>query len=323
MVTLLKNNFDGQTSGATITVANSGASGDAFSHVVTGTGAAWTYQTSAGVGGTTGAQLAVGSGSSYLRFTATGTDGRRVVLRRTFIWSGSTGATANLLDARTEVSATTSLGSIHIRTTGQLQARVGNSTDITASRYAIPSTGTYHLELALTASSADGANDGKVEYRLYAADGTSLLHAWSSGSDQPVSYSPPSHARFSMMTTGGMDGYDRIDNVQALFTDDLTAWIGPYVDSRVLPAPVPTLSSVTIPTTPGSSTGSITVSWPKIVDPDLAHYEIHLAPGLDANSGFTQIAMVAQPSGATGTYTATGLAAGPYTVAVRAVPSVP
>ena len=320
MVTLLKNNFDGQTSGATITTANSAASGDPFTHVVAGTGAAWTYQTSAGIGGTVGAQLAVGSTSSYLRLAASGTDGRRGVARRTFIWGGTNGALAPLLDIRTEVSVTTSLGDLHIRTSGQLEVRVGNSTYLSASRHTIPSTGTYHVELAITSSSADGANDGKIEYRLYAADGTSLLHAWSSGYDQPVSYSPPSHARFSMMTTGGMDGYDRIDNVQALFTDDLTAWIGPYVDSRVLPAPVPTLSSVTIPTTPGSSTGSITVSWPKIVDPDLAHYEIHLAPGLDANSGFTQIATVAQPAGATGTYTATGLAAGPYTVAVRAVP---
>lgn len=320
MVTLLKNNFDGQTSGGSLTAVNSAVSGDAFSHVVTGSGAAWTYQTSAGVGGTVGAQLAVGSGTSYLRFSASGTDGRRVVMRRTFVWGGSTSATANLLDARTEVSATTSLGNIHIRTTGQLQARVGNLTDITASRYAIPSAGTYHIELAITASSADGANDGKIEYRLYAADGTTLVQSWSSGSDQPVTHSPPSHARFSTMTTGGMDEYDRIDDVQALFTNDLDAWLGPYPVTKVLATPDVTVTSTSSPSSSGASDGSITLSWPKVADADVDHYEVGYAVGHGATSGFTVFGTVAQPGGATASTTITGLPANNYTVAVRSMP---
>lgn len=320
MVTLLKNNFDGQTSGATITVANSATSGDPFSHVVAGTGAAWTYQTSAGIGGTTGAQLAVGSTSSYLRLAASGTDGRRGVARRTFIWGGTSSAIAPLLDIRTEVSATTSLGDLHVRTSGQLEVRVGNSTYLSESRHSIPANGTYHVELAITASSADGANDGKIEYRLYAADGTTLVHSWSSGSDQPVTHSPPSHARFSMMTTGGMDGYDRIDNVQALFTDDLDAWLGPYPVTKVLATPDVSVTATVSPSSPNASDGSITLSWPKIADADVDHYEVGYAVGHGVTSGFTVFGAVAQPAGATASTTITGLPANNYTVAVRSMP---
>lgn len=321
MVTLLKNNFDGQTSGATITTANSATSGDPFTHVVAGTGAAWTYQTSAGIGGTVGAQLAVGSTSSYLRMAASGTDGRRCVLRRSFVWGGSSGAHSPILDIRTEITETASLGSLFMLTSGQLQARVGNSTDIAASRSAVITSGTYFAELAITTSSAPAANDGQIEYRVYESDGTTLVHSWSSAANQAITDSPPSHARFSMMTTGGMDGYDRMDDVQALFTDNLTSWLGPYAGTRVLPAPDVTIIEQVRPTQPGEPDGHITVTWPKLADADVGGYELSVAPGHNATSDFVVKQIIAQPaSGSTVTGVAWGLHSGAHTVAVRSLP---
>lgn len=79
-----------------------------------------------------------------------------------------------------------------------------------------------------------------------------------------------------------------------------------------LATPVVTLGATTNPSTVGGSDGSQVVTWAAV--PGAHHYEAGIASG-DVTSGFTVV-----NSNATSPYTYTGLAAGTYTVAVRAMP---
>lgn len=325
MVTLLKNNFEGQSAG-TATVGNSGDSGAAFSHLVASGGTTFAY---ANLSGNMVLAITPGTGQGYPRWTTTGADGRRAVLRRSFYvdpakYAAPTPPTAvwPLLDIRTEVDATAALASIHMRAGFfQLQARVGNATDLTESRWNLPSGGWFVLELAVTVSSGTDVADGKVEYRVYAADGTTLLHTWSSGNTLVTNPSPPNIARFSGNTSTSGVTPEYLDDLQALFTDNLAAWLGPYSDTRALTAPELTLMEVTRPTTEGGSDGSITVSWPRINDAEIDYYEVGVAVGHNATTGFITKGTVPQPpSGPTITATLTGLVAGAYTVGVRSMP---
>lgn len=82
-----------------------------------------------------------------------------------------------------------------------------------------------------------------------------------------------------------------------------------------------TVTGTTTPTTVGGTSGTIALSWARLTDPNVASYEVSVAPGFGALSGFTVKGTVAQPgSGGTVTSTITGLSAGEYTVSVRAMP---
>jgi hypothetical protein len=77
--------------------------------------------------------------------------------------------------------------------------------------------------------------------------------------------------------------------------------------------PVVTVVSTTAPTVPGAEDGEIEISWPDVTDAD--HYTVGIADGYDQTTGFT----VTDP--ATSPHTFTGLAAGHYTVAAKAIAS--
>lgn len=317
MVTLLKNDFTGQSAGAA-TVANSGDSGDAFSHLVASGGTTFVYTN---VSGNMVLDVGAGSGQGYPRWTTTGTDGRRAVLRRSFTTAGAPSAARTLLDIRTEADETAALASIHIRSgVHQLQARVGNSTDITESRWDLPGAGTYWIELAVTVSSETGEPDASVEYAIFNTS-NELLHLWTSEATLTTSASPPNIARFSGNTSSTGVTPDRMDGLQALFTDNLTSWLGPYADTRVLPTPDVTIVEQVRPTQPGEPDGHITATWPKLADVGIGSYEVSVAPGHNATSGFVVKQIIAQPSsGSTVTGTAWGLHSGTHTVAVRSLP---
>lgn len=68
------------------------------------------------------------------------------------------------------------------------------------------------------------------------------------------------------------------------------------------------------PSTVGGSDGAMTLTWDPVDDAD--RYEVSLAPGLAAETGF-----VVQSADATSPYSITGLSAGPYTWGVRAYPA--
>lgn len=328
MVTLFKNDFTGQTAGPA-TVANSGNSGDAFSHLVASSGASYNYIDADGQGNMA-LLLSPGTGQSYPRWTSSGTDGRRCVGRRLFTYQKDmpySGA-VSLVDIRTEVNATAALGSIHIRNVNhQLQARYGSGTDVVASRFVLPDeVGVYQIEFGVTVSSEADEPDGEIGYRLWDAAGTELLHSWSSGPTLVINPSPPNIVRYASGTNADLTGPGGsnnlvFDEMQALFTDDLYAWLGPFDGTRMLETPTPSISATTRPTTPGGSDGTITVVWPKIEDEDVDHYEIATAVGFGATGGFTSQGTIPQPvEGSTVSATVTGLAPGEYTVAVRANP---
>lgn len=82
-----------------------------------------------------------------------------------------------------------------------------------------------------------------------------------------------------------------------------------------LDTPVLTLVNKTNPSTPSGDDGTITVSWPPVANAD--HYESGIAPGPNAN----QEDIVLVDNNVTSPYQFTGLSAGTYTVAIRAIPA--
>lgn len=325
MVTLLKNSFTGQTLGPA-TTGNSGASGSAFSHMVAAGNGSFSYVNMplTGNSGNTGLRVTfdTANGLSYPRHTTAGTDGRRVVARRIFKFNKSALPTQDLIyiDIRTEVSATAGIANIHMRTTGELE--VTTSAGIAGSRFAMPAgSATYQVELAATVASATGANDAQVGYRLYAEDGTTLLKEWNSAANLDRTASLPNIVRWCGTTYNSGKTFDEMDELQALFTSDTSAWLGPYSETYTLDTPAVTVTGTTTPTTVGGTNGTIALSWARLTDPNVASYEVSVAPGFGALSGFTVKGTVAQPgSGGTVTSTITGLSAGEYTVSVRAMP---
>lgn len=105
------------------------------------------------------------------------------------------------------------------------------------------------------------------------------------------------------------------------FTDGsgLTGVTNRITVAMALPAALsaPVVSDVVVinPTTVGGTDGSITLTWGAVTDAD--RYEVEIADGLDATTGF-----VVDDSDATSPHSITGLEAGPYTWSVRAYPAV-
>lgn len=326
MVSLFKNDFTGQTAGPA-TAANSGNSGDAFSHLVAGGGASYSYFDADGQGNMA-LMLTPGTGQSYPRWTSSGTDGRRCVGRRIFTYQKDmpySGAVA-LVDIRTEVNATSALGSIHIRNANhQLQARYGPSSDVVDSRFVLPDeVGIYQIEFGVTVSSEADEPDGEIGYRLWDAAGTELLYSWTSD-PLVINPSPPNIIRYASGTSTDLTGSGGsnnlvFDEMQALFTDDLDAWLGPFNATKTLDAPQVSVVGTTRPTTDVATDGTITVAWDRINDPDVDHYELAIAPGHGATSGFSTVRNVPQPVSGDLEETITGLAAADYTVGVRSMP---
>jgi hypothetical protein len=116
------------------------------------------------------------------------------------------------------------------------------------------------------------------------------------------------NVRLGGLTTGTWD-FD-FDN---FVLSDILEWIGPFVPDTPLTTPVLTEVSKTAASSAGASDGTATYSWPPVTLAD--HYAIAIAGGLGQTSGFSIV-----DSNVTSPHTLTGLAAGDYTVAVRAVP---
>lgn len=103
----------------------------------------------------------------------------------------------------------------------------------------------------------------------------------------------------------------KFDNLRV---SDLLEWLGPYSPAAApLATPVLTVTDENAPTAPGGTDGSIVVTWPAITGAD--HYEAGIADGHGVTSGFSIDDLTA-----TSPHTFAGLAAGNYTVAIRAIP---
>lgn len=82
---------------------------------------------------------------------------------------------------------------------------------------------------------------------------------------------------------------------------------------EALDAPTVTNALAINPSTEGGTDGAITLTWNPVDGAD--RYEVDLAPGLNAETGFVQ-----RSANAVSPYSITGLAAGSYTWSVRAIP---
>lgn len=154
----------------------------------------------------------------------------------------------------------------------------------------------------------------RFEYRWQLGTG-SLLEVWT----DPNSTGEPNWA----ITAAGTLTFDRV-SLGTNTTSGLTVLfgglalsegerIGPVSTTAPLDTPVVTVTNETDPTTQGGSDGTATVTWPAIVG--AATYSAGIASGLNQTTGFSIVSSLA-----TSPYTFTGLSAGNYTVAIKAVP---
>ncbi len=222
----LRNSFEGQVPGATASAANSASSGSGFSNVVNAGGGVVTYVDRGA--GDTGLRVTPGTAESYGRFTAV-TARRRAVARRSVTVPAVPSVTAVVLRI---LAGSTQMAGLAVTTGGAWIASQGSN--ISASLGGSVQAGaTYWVELAATAATSAQAADGVVEYRVYAADGTTLLREWSSGPTRSLTVFP-NILRYSGVGSSSGWSHDDTSAVEGLFADRSAIWIErrPWIDAQ-------------------------------------------------------------------------------------------
>lgn len=329
MPLLLKNDFAGQTAGADVTVTNSATSGTAFSHV--NPNAATSTAKYVSLDGKIGVRLTPGDHAMSTRWTITASEGRRMVTRRRFNYPGVLTQNRPIQVHHTSPFGTpaTNLGFVQQRANEpQVEIAWGNGNSIPASRVKLDAPGDYWIVFSTISASAEGVSDGVCAMKVYMADGVTpvINEAQKTNPQAPdvfgglaMTHLHPGSVRWSTATgSGGLTADDMIEP-QALFTDDLTAWLGDFDDTRALPkATGLTVLAVTPPTSETANDGTVRVKWDASTDPEAGGYDIGIAPGPAATSGFVLKGTV---NAATTEYLVTGLAPVTYTVSVRVRPA--
>jgi hypothetical protein len=308
---LLQNTFEGQDDGTVITLANSGGgSGDAF-NVVNATG---TREFDDGIvlRGSRALLLGTnGSTSPYVgwnnsSWTPAATVYSRVYFRVSAIpTSSSTIMTFRGTDGTTAVIAS----DVRLTNLAKLAIRIPTTTQHT-SLTTIEVNTWYRLEMRVEAASSTHT---RARGRLFYGsniEGSTPDEAWGNNTTFPGG-----DGAVGGLMSGWLGGPGVASN---LSIDDLSFsdvdWIGSSAPPPApLDTPVVTVTDETGPTTTSGTDGSITVTWPAITG--ATAYDAGIANGLSQTGGFTTVS-----SAATSPYTFTGLAAGNYTVAIRANP---
>lgn len=236
-MTRFHNSFEGGTNAAQITPANSGGlSGNAFDYVFynntsyPGGNANIIYSTAAALAGSMGARIALGTSATYLAWFDLVGGGNRAVARFPIKFAANPTASAALVELR---SASSSMAGAKIRTTGKVQAYNRVGTALTGSDYQL-STGTlYWGELAATKGT--GTTDGRIEMKIYAADGTTQLFSWDSGAAVDAGTAIAESVRFPANTSAS--GWKTQDLDELQFDSNLSSgFLGPWVGGNELPA---------------------------------------------------------------------------------------
>lgn len=226
------------------------------------------------------------SGSLYIKVTANpGTSSARVI-------AGRTAAGGNA-------------GAIRFHSSGAISIVSATNTILSTASTTWTTTDTFRLDWQVNTTGADVA----ITLRIF-------KNANISGTtpDETLGPTTITGTDFDEVRIGNIDTNAFTVQYDNLQLSDVLEWIGPYSPALVpLDTPVVTVTNITNPTTPGGTDGTVTVTWPAVDDAD--HYAAAKAVGHDVTSGFTITS-----SAATSPYTFTGLAAGNYTVAIRAVP---
>lgn len=185
------------------------------------------------------------------------------------------------------------------------------------------------IDLVAALHSAPTTSNGRIFYRVKNLTNptwnTTGEFFYDSGYTKNLGTVNPSVVRFAKTAGGVMSGtstkfeYLGADPITVLTTDTSEAAAKAYfadapITSAPLADPTVTINSVSHPTSTGATNGTITVSWNPITNAD--HYEVGYTTG-DASAPPVTIATTS----ATSPYTITGLAAGLYSVFVRAMPA--
>lgn len=219
-----KNIAEGGTNGANVSVANSGGiSGDAFDTIVVNNAAvnagnaAITYASSAALAGALGFKLIPKASSSYLRWTDP-TPGIRGGVRRSYKHVAAPGAQTELCSIRVVGggplgdSVGAAAGAVVVTPAGGLAANTAGTTH-SASIFT-PTVGTtYQVELHVEKGTT--TTDGKVWFRVYSADGATVLHTWTATNVNTRSSNPYQYRWGGATTTATGWTDDQFDSLQA------------------------------------------------------------------------------------------------------------
>lgn len=304
-MTILRNNFEGQTDGTNVSLVNSADSGDALTNIVVanspenGGDPAIQYEADAAVTGSMGVRITQQASPTYIRWDVAEA-GTRFLARRSLKIASAPSNNAVLMQMR---NSSTLMAEFRLGTDLKPYLTHG-ATSVVAAKPEDPlPVGTYWIELAVTKEDAGG--DGVVEIGVWDLS-NNLLHSYTystgvTGTADAAQY------RFGQPSGASVWATEDIDEIAA--GPQSVGWLGPEVD--MLDTPVVTVTGSNGPSTIGGEDGDITITWEAVTD--AASYDVSIAEGI-VTEGFTATA-----TGVTSPYTFEGLTAGTWTVAVRAI----
>ncbi len=244
-MTLFHNTFEGGTPNGQITTTNSGGtSGDPFDFVFYNNTSYPSgnpnliYSAAAAVDGSLGARITPGSTVTYLAWVDSDGGGSRAVARRPVRFAANPTASASLVEIR---SSPSSMASAKVRTTGKIQAYNRVGTALTGSDFQLSPDTLYWMELAATKGTLEGealtSTNGRIEMKVFAANGTTQLFSWDSGLAVDAGVDNVESVRWPAGTSAAGWATDDLDEIQ-FNSNKPSGWLGLYA-----PDPVVTLVS--------------------------------------------------------------------------------
>jgi len=221
-------NFEGFSAGAVLT---SGASGG--QSPIANVQGTVTVSDTTPLTGDKSAEVTLTTGTQYMRFDNAGATGRTGILFK-FRYPGTPAISASLFSGRNNDSTEVGVFGAQVFTTGVIQIiRTNSGSVITESRcptgLLVPGNDYWLSAFYLPGGSATTARLG---YRLYAADGSTVLHEWAPATDYDVGITG-SATRYRlglMLSTQWVSSVFKVDEV---YGGDLASgawWTPPTVD---------------------------------------------------------------------------------------------
>lgn len=300
-MSMLRNTFEGGTNGLGITLANSGgASGDPFNAV----DAAQIYSNAHVHEGTLSGTGPTSPNLWIWNFT----EERNLALRGYF-WLSAPNAGGNSDLFSLYFGAGTAFATFRVTSQNLIRIYHAPSTGfIWSPDQAMPVGQWVRAEVLFEQGVT--ANDGRMRAAIYAVNSPTPIadSGWITGLNLRGAEATSRPNRVRIATFRPEAGTVWVDSLAVNTGVDYTGFIG--ASTPELPTPLVTVIGKTAPTAIGATDGSITFAWPPVEGAD--RYESAIATG-DVSEGF-----VADDMDAVSPKTYTGLAAGVYTVAVRA-----
>jgi hypothetical protein len=313
--------LDGLADGTLITKDNTNADGN-----VRGTGATWVYQTAGAPTPVTeghGARF-INSSSQISRFDVALTAPLRGVRAQFRVKKDApiTGSHMPIFSVRT---AAGTVKTQLLSGTDGLHYGQAPSGQFNSGQAPITALGDVLLiDFVAAQSEVPTSTNGRVFWRIKNLtnptwNGTGE-YFYDSGFTRDLGTEPLAQVRFgipsaAVATPGLLMEYMGVEPINVLETDTSADQAKAYfADTPVDLTPLPSVGNLAVvptrPTTPGGTDGKVVVTWNAVSG--ASGYEARIAPGTDATTGWTSSGAATSPK------TFSGLAAGPYTVQVRA-----